>query len=46
LDALIGALDEKIIEPARIRFAELLVRKAEKMHRWFREGWRGAQPRI
>ena len=31
LDALIGALDEKIIEPAKVRFAELLARKAEKM---------------
>ena|SRR5271166_6038914 len=31
LDALVGALDEKIIEPAKIRFAELLARKAEKM---------------
>jgi uncharacterized protein YjbI with pentapeptide repeats len=30
-DALIGALDEKIIKPAEIRFAELLARKAEKM---------------
>jgi uncharacterized protein YjbI with pentapeptide repeats len=31
LDALIGALDAKIIEPAKIRFAELLARKADKM---------------
>jgi pentapeptide repeat protein len=31
LDALVGALDEKIIEPAKVRFAELLARKAEKM---------------
>ena len=31
LDALVGALDEKIIRPAEIRFAELLARKAEKM---------------
>jgi hypothetical protein len=31
LDALIGALDEKIIRPAEVRFAELLARKAEKM---------------
>jgi uncharacterized protein YjbI with pentapeptide repeats len=30
-DALVGALDEKIIQPAEIRFAELLARKAEKM---------------
>jgi uncharacterized protein YjbI with pentapeptide repeats len=30
-DALIGALDEKIIKPATARFAELLARKAEKM---------------
>jgi hypothetical protein len=27
----IAALDEKIIKPAEIRFAELLARKAEKM---------------
>jgi hypothetical protein len=31
LDALIGALDAKIIRPAEVRFAELLARKAEKM---------------
>lgn len=31
LDALVGALDEKIIRPAELRFAELLARKAEKM---------------
>ena len=31
LDALIGALDEKIIRPAEERFVELLARKAEKM---------------
>jgi hypothetical protein len=31
LDALAGALDEKIIRPAEIRFAELLARKAEKL---------------
>jgi len=31
LDALIGVLDEKIIRPAEVRFAELLARKAEKM---------------
>jgi hypothetical protein len=31
LDALVGALDEKIIKPAKARFAELLARKAEKM---------------
>ncbi len=31
LDALVGALDEKIIKPATARFAELLARKAEKM---------------
>ena len=31
LDRLIGALDEKIINPAEARFAELLARKAEKM---------------
>ncbi len=31
LDALIGALDEKIIRPAEARFAELLARKAERM---------------
>ncbi|MEH2546805.1 hypothetical protein V1283_003450 [Bradyrhizobium sp. AZCC 2262] len=31
LDALVGALDEKIIGPAKARFAELLARKAEKM---------------
>jgi uncharacterized protein YjbI with pentapeptide repeats len=31
LDALVGALDEKIIRPAEVRFAELLARKAEKM---------------
>jgi Pentapeptide repeats (8 copies) len=31
IDGLIGALDEKIIHPAEVRFAELLARKAEKM---------------
>jgi hypothetical protein len=31
LDALVGALDEKIIGPAKARFAELLARKAEEM---------------
>ena len=31
LNALVGALDEKIIRPAEVRFAELLARKAEKM---------------
>ena len=31
LDALVGALDEKIIEPAKAKSAELLARKAEKM---------------
>jgi hypothetical protein len=31
LDALVGGLDEHIIEPAKIRFAELLARKAERM---------------
>jgi uncharacterized protein YjbI with pentapeptide repeats len=31
LDALIGALDTKIIRPAEVRFNELIVRKAEKM---------------
>jgi uncharacterized protein YjbI with pentapeptide repeats len=31
LDALVGALDEKIIKPAKARFVELLARKAEKM---------------
>jgi len=31
LDALVGALDEEIIRPAEVRFAELLTRKAEKM---------------
>jgi len=31
LDALVGALDEKIIRPAEARFAELLARKAERM---------------
>ncbi len=31
LDALVGALDEKIIRPAEARFVELLARKAEKM---------------
>jgi hypothetical protein len=31
LEALIGALDDKIIEPANTRFIELLARKAEKM---------------
>jgi hypothetical protein len=31
LDALVAALDDKIIGPAEVRFAELLARKAEKM---------------
>ena len=31
LDALVGALDEKIIRPAEGRFVELLARKAERM---------------
>lgn len=31
LEALVGALDEKIIEPAEQRFAQLLARKAERM---------------
>jgi hypothetical protein len=31
LETLVEALDEKIIRPAEIRFAELLARKAEKM---------------
>jgi hypothetical protein len=31
VDVLIGALDEKIIKPAEVKFAELLARKAEKM---------------
>src|SRR4029077_2383420 len=31
LDALAGALDEKIIKPAEARFVELLARNAEKM---------------
>jgi hypothetical protein len=31
LDALIGSLDEKIIAPAKVKFAELLGRKAERM---------------
>lgn len=31
LDALAAALDKEIIEPAEVRFAELLVRKAERM---------------
>jgi hypothetical protein len=31
LDALVGALDKEIIEPAEARFDELIVRKAEKM---------------
>jgi hypothetical protein len=31
LDALVAALDEKIIKPAQVRFATLLARKAEKM---------------
>jgi hypothetical protein len=30
-DNAIGALDENIIRPAEVRFAELLARKAEKM---------------
>jgi uncharacterized protein YjbI with pentapeptide repeats len=31
LDGLVGALDKEIIEPAEMRFAELLARKAETM---------------
>ena len=31
VDALVEALDEKIIKPAKVRVAELLARKAEKM---------------
>jgi hypothetical protein len=31
LEALVAALDEKIIKPAEMRFAELLARKAERM---------------
>jgi uncharacterized protein YjbI with pentapeptide repeats len=31
VDALVAALDEKIIKPSRVRAAELLARKAEKM---------------
>jgi len=31
LDALIASLDEKIIAPAKVKFAELLARKAERM---------------
>jgi len=31
LDALAGALDKEIIEPAKVRSAELLARKAETM---------------
>jgi len=31
LDALVGALDDKIIKHAEVRFAELLARKAERM---------------
>ena len=31
LDALVGALDKEIIEPAKVRFAELLAKKAETM---------------
>jgi hypothetical protein len=31
LDALVDVLDEKIIGPAKVRFAELLARKAEEM---------------
>jgi hypothetical protein len=31
LDALVGSLDKEIIEPAKVRFAELLARKAEEM---------------
>jgi uncharacterized protein YjbI with pentapeptide repeats len=31
LDALVRALDEKIIRPAEVRFADLLARRAEKM---------------
>ena len=31
LDNLVGALDKEIIEPAKVRFAELLAIKAEKM---------------
>jgi hypothetical protein len=31
LDARVGSLDKEIIEPAKVRFAELLARKAEEM---------------
>jgi hypothetical protein len=31
LDALVGALDQEIIEPAEVRFDELVIRKAETM---------------
>jgi hypothetical protein len=31
VDALIGALDDRIIRPAETRFAELLRRRAERM---------------
>ena len=31
LDALAGALDEKIIKPAEVRLGELLARKAKRM---------------
>ena len=31
LEALVAALDEKVIKPAEIRFGELLARKAERM---------------
>ena len=31
VDALVAALEENIIKPARVRAAELLARKAEKM---------------
>jgi hypothetical protein len=31
VEALVLALDDKIIRPAEVRFAELLARKAEKM---------------
>jgi uncharacterized protein YjbI with pentapeptide repeats len=31
VDALVGSLDEKIVQPAEARFAELLKRRAEKM---------------
>jgi uncharacterized protein YjbI with pentapeptide repeats len=31
LDALVGALDKEIIQPAEVRFAQLLARKAQRM---------------